>query len=400
MIRFIPDTWQDAVLRPLTMALPDGGIYVEFMAPDLRFLAIVALLVVVIAVALWRRDRIAGSSLAVGLGFTVAAFAVWLWTSGNGRYFIPGLLLAGPLLVALAHRLGGTRGFRLIAAATVLLAQGFILSENVPWGWWGLARWGDGLYYGVELDAQARTVPATYVTLTGMSRSLIAPQFPEAARWVNIASIPAATSGSPESRRVQKLLETSPALYVVVPSRPDYMTPALLPTAALATVIDDMLSPQRLRLKDAQQCRLLPSAGIASEARSDALMLRRYEQERLGFWVCQLDHGQAAQSTPQDASKIAGDDVLRAFMAVETRCPRFFNPGQTSASRALGGWVRAYPQADLRLYVMDDGRIIYRYYRALNTASVGTLAQALNDPAALTCDRIAGRSGMPWERDI
>ena len=37
MIRFLPDTWLDALLRPVAMAMPDGWIYVETMAPDLRF---------------------------------------------------------------------------------------------------------------------------------------------------------------------------------------------------------------------------------------------------------------------------------------------------------------------------------------------------------------------------
>ena len=45
MIRFMPDTWQDAVLRPIAMALPDGGVYVETIAPDLRFVFVLLLLV-------------------------------------------------------------------------------------------------------------------------------------------------------------------------------------------------------------------------------------------------------------------------------------------------------------------------------------------------------------------
>src|SRR6185369_9315597 len=40
MIRFLPDTWRDAILRPLALASPDGGVYIEIIAPDFRFLFI------------------------------------------------------------------------------------------------------------------------------------------------------------------------------------------------------------------------------------------------------------------------------------------------------------------------------------------------------------------------
>ena len=53
MIRFLPDTWRDAILRPIAMAAPDAGVYVEIMAPDIRFSVIAILILIWIALA-WR----------------------------------------------------------------------------------------------------------------------------------------------------------------------------------------------------------------------------------------------------------------------------------------------------------------------------------------------------------
>ena len=35
MIRFLADTWRDAILRPVAMAAPNSSVYIEIAAPDL-----------------------------------------------------------------------------------------------------------------------------------------------------------------------------------------------------------------------------------------------------------------------------------------------------------------------------------------------------------------------------
>lgn len=51
MIRFLPDTWRDWVLRPLAMAAPDSWVYTEVSAPDFRFAA--ATLFAALLLATW-----------------------------------------------------------------------------------------------------------------------------------------------------------------------------------------------------------------------------------------------------------------------------------------------------------------------------------------------------------
>lgn len=397
MIRFLPDTWRDAVMRPIAMAAPDGGVYAEIMAPDLRFAAIMVLVAVLACLWLTGRSRRWGSPLLPLLLWTVAAFAVWLATTGNGRYFIPVLLLAGPLCIALVYRLPGTAAFRLAAAGLIVALQGIALYNNDPRGSWGLAPWSDHGFFQVSLDEEARTQPATYVTITNISYSLIAPRFHPQSRWMNISSLPDASVPSPDVLRAKKLLDASTSVKLLIPVVPDYMTAQREPTEALRTTINSMLGAQRLALARSSDCRFQPSLGLASEAVRDLKGAKPETLAKFGFWICPLQYPVVVEAKPEVT---VDDAVRRALEAVENRCPRFFAPGQSGAARLEGGWLRVYPQADIKLYVLDDGQIFYKYWRALNPMLIGKVADVVRSDFTMDCNAIRGRSGLPWEREI
>jgi hypothetical protein len=388
MIRFLPDTWRDALLRPLAMAAPDAGVYVELMAPDLRFAAILLLsLVLALASRHWPHRMTSMAALSLWL---VAAFAVWLATSGNGRYFMPGLLIAGPICIGLIARLPATPALRGMLAAGLVVLQGWVVWQNDPWGWWGLAPWDDQPFFETVVDEQARTEPATYVTISNISYSLIAPLFAPESRWANASAV---SQSSADSRRFHALLAASPKIKLLVPTRPEYMTADRMPAPALRTVIDNSLVGQRLALASPLKCRMLPSPGMARAALKD-LEGKPELAAKFGFWICDLHY-----PVPLRAQDGRFDPAVNAmFELVEKQCPRFYAPGQTSAGRVEGGWVRLYPHSDLRLYVMDDGHVYYKYWRALNSIPIGTVDQ-LRAGARVECT-IRGRSGLPWEREI
>jgi hypothetical protein len=392
IVRFLPDSWLDAAMRPITMAASNAGIYVEIMAPDWRFAA--ALLLGLIALlTLGRRKAALTPAAALGLWLTVA-FTVWVLSSGNGRYFIPGLLVIGPLCIALAARLPTTSHFRLLVATGLVALQGWVLFEADPWGLWGLGTWDKAPFFPVQVDEQAKTQPATYVTIANISYSLIAPQFHPASRWVNISSLPDASHPSPDGNRLASLLRQSTNIKVVVPSRPDHMTADDLPSDELKGVINGILGTQRLELAEPLRCRLLPSRGLATVGATIEKIPPRV-LAKMGFWICDVRY----PAPLPKAAEPPDQDVTRAFDMVEQQCPRFYQPGQTSAARVEGGWMRVYPQADIRLYVMDDGSVYYKYWRAMNPVLLGTVTD-IRGGAKVACESVRGRSGMPWEREI
>jgi hypothetical protein len=292
-------------------------------------------------------------------------------------------------------RLPGTKALRLSVAAGIVLLQGWVVYNNDPWHWWGLGKWGDTPYFELELDEQARTQPATYVTVANISYSLVAHKFAQESRWVNISSLPDAGGGGAENARMQKLLAQSKSLKLFVPSRPEFMTNEMQPNPDLQAVINNMLIGQRLALAAPLDCRLLRSRGLARTALKDVDKTPVEQVDKIGFWVCTL-----AYPFPPPPSEKGGDPEVNAiFGLIEKQCPRFYQPGQTNAARVEGGWLRVYPQADIRLYVMDSGNVYYKYWRALNPELLGRTDE-LRAGKRADCTVIRGRSGLPWERGI
>ena len=394
MIRFLPDTWRDAILRPIAMAAPDAGVYVEIMAPDIRFSVIAILILIWIALA-WRvKWRL--SSVTVMTVFLSAAFVIWLATTGNGRYFIPMLLVAGPLCIALIYRLPATRGFRVVIAVGVVGVQTFVIYQNNPWHWWGLVPWNDAPFFEVTLDQEALSKPSTYVTVTSISYSLIAPKFPATSRWINISSGPDSEKTA-EGRKVQAMLAASNSLTLLIPSMPDYMDSKGHPNESITKVINSMLGVQRLALKETNDCRLLPSRGLAKQAFRNVDSIEIETLEKFGFWVCPLQY---PVNPPAFAMNAGSSKANRVFETVEKACPRFFKPGEALTSKIDGGFMRGYSSADMKLYVFDDGSVLYKYWRALNPILIGTADAVLAEGFAMDCNTIRGRSGLPWNRQL
>ncbi|HEX5572490.1 MAG TPA: hypothetical protein VFX31_13935, partial [Ktedonobacterales bacterium] len=229
MIRFMPDNWQDAVLRPIAMALPDGGVYVETIAPDLRFVFVLLLLVG------WLVFRVRGSAprrLTLGLlAFTALTFVPWLASTGNGRYFIAVLFLAGPLAIALLYHLPLSRHVQLSLAGLMIALQLGLVHENAPWNSWGLAPWTQPPAFAVDIPEDMRAQPATYVTLYGISYSLIAPRFHPDSRWISLASQQGGPPDNLIGARTREFLATASTLRLLLPSPPREPLQPTLPAA-------------------------------------------------------------------------------------------------------------------------------------------------------------------------
>jgi len=390
MIRFMPDTWLDALVRPIGMAVPAGGIYAEILAPDFRFIFVLALVLGWLA---WRvRVRSGAAARTLGLlAFVAATFVPWLATSGNGRYFMPSLFIVGPLCIALAHHLPLRQGWRLGLAGLMVLVQVALLHEVQPWSSWGLAPWREGPAFGVDVPQDMREKPATYVTLSSISYSLIAPNFHPDSRWINLSSQNGRPGDSPDQRRARALLSASPVVYGVFPSAQRLAGEVeILPEQADA--IDLGLAEYQLRIVR-KQCRIVASRGLTAIGARDGQEIA--DKEPRGFWFCRLEKHTAA---PAEQKK-APPDVEAVFDRVEQQCPRLFPPGAARTTVVGSGFRRFYPDADMRLYVMDDGQVMYKYLRALNAVELGTKADVMRDSFHVDCN-IRGRAGLPWEREI
>jgi hypothetical protein len=393
VIRFIPDTWLDAVMRPIAMAAPDAAVYIEIMAPDFRF---VFILVAALALGIvhWRGPWQLSPTVKL-FAFVAAAFIPWLATSGNGRYFIPVLLMAGPVAVALIYRLPVTRELRCLLAVLAVALQGGAVYLANPWHNWGWATWRNSPAFALELDSQAKSTAPTYVTLAGISYSLIAPRFPEAARWTNVSGL-SPGGNSPDAPRVQRFLAEASELKLLVPILSSGQTPEGLPNADARSALNEFLSPHRLSLQDPSNCRLLRSRGLAEIALRNLEQFDARTVDKFGFWACELKYPVDLPQVPPPAKNLR---VEAAFEKLEKTCPRIFHGGAT-AVRIPEGSLRVYSGSDTKAYVLSDGRVLYKYYRSLNSVLLGSVDEVLGDGFKMDCNAIRGRSGLPWERGI
>jgi hypothetical protein len=391
MIRFLPDSWLEAVVRPIAMALPTGSVYIETIAPDFRFVFALALALAWLA---WRvRARAAAARTLALLAFCAAAFVPWLVTSGNGRYFIPVLLVVGPLCIALLHHLPLERSKRLGLGVAMLVAQLALLHEVEPWNSWGMAHWGDGPAFAIDVPQDLRAQPATYVTLSGNSYSLIAPNFHPQSRWINIASQQGRWVNDRDVQRLQQLLDASPVIYLLFPSLPQQsVTPQ--PDPAALDAVELATNEQRLGIDRAQPCRWLASEGLtALGSRRDGAA---DPDPPRGFWACPARRTSPASGPAQP---LRDPEIEAVFNRVERLCPRMFPPRSAPTGQLLMGARRFYTESDMRLYVLEDGRVMYKYMRALNPVFIGTSKEVLAEGFRMDCN-IRGRAGLPWEREI
>lgn len=390
MNRFIPESWLEALMRPLAMALPDAWIYVEVIAPDIRFALLMLLLGVAGVVALRGRERPVRPVLVL-CAFTFLAFLPWMFTTGNGRYFVPVLLLAGVLSIALTHRLPASRMFRLTLAAGVMLVQGFALLQNSPWrpgSDWALLSWAEGPYLPLQLDDHARRQPATYVGISVISYSLLAPQFPADSRWINLSALQGAAPQAADVRRAHQFLAESPGtLRLIAPALMGGLDAAGLPNADAVRTINELLAQWQLAVSDPRTCRTLPVAAQNRAMPNEAPVLP-------SFWVCPLSYPVAPPPALEVPVRWA-----HTFEALERACPRRFPPGQERVTPMGGGAMRHYQTADMKVYVTQEGLVYYKHHRAISAVHVGTVDEVLQPGFQLDCTQIRTRSALPWLRE-
>jgi hypothetical protein len=386
MTRFEPDTLLQALARPFDMVAPDANVYFEIPAPDVRFAAIV--LLAGLALLLWRRLGPGRSATFAMLALLFASAAVWLCTSGNGRYFMPMLVAAGPLAVALICLLPATRMLKASLVVLLVAAQAFVFSQQPPWRSWSLLRWADPPYFDVRLGPQERNgPPTTYASMSLLTHSIIAPQFPASSRWINLV----ASSGTPRDRAwtdefLRKAAAEGP-LKVVAPSIEWASLPDGRPTAEIVRALNMLVARRNLRIEGS--CTHVASPGLLRMAQEEK-KVQEGSPVQLGFWLCPAVYVPGlATSVPEHEPPAA---VKKTFARLGELCPGVFPDGETSLARLPDGWSRRYA-SDTRAYVLDNGQVWYHFWRALNPVLVGNTKDLLSGAVRIDCAAVRNDGG-------
>jgi hypothetical protein len=395
MTRFIPETWAEALARPLVMADPSTGVYLEIPAPDFRF-AIALLLALWLGISAWKQRARLDRALLGLVAFIVLAFALWETTSGNGRYFIPVLLVVGPLIAALIARLPLSRRAMAYIAVGGLSLQ--TLAMNSAWApdEWALTRWRDK-YFDLRLPHQLSHTPATFITASGISFSLIAPMFDPRSSWISISEA-RQRNGGEANERIVRLISQKEEAWVIGPRLDAQFNGNGEPRPATGEALDAMMTPYRLRLSDPLQCAFLESRSLPKIPDDPKDPHPKLLQ---GFTICRLTRTNETREGERTAPRELQARAQAVLRKLESVCPKFFPPSENGAAvRGPEDYRRGYGMTDVGAVVRDDGLVYYKYFRALNPVVIGDAATILHPGFSMSCDRLQGRYHFPWDKDF
>lgn len=372
--RFIPESITEAILFPLTVLKPIYGTYIEISAPDARYLvtlAIVALLFSVLLLRAFFRKAVTRQSNEVApvipwLAFAwLLTYALWLLLFGNGRYFLPGALLAGPLIVAILASLFNGHRFVAYAICFLIVAQFVQVRDAGQWRWGAVHTWDDN-WFNIQVPESLEKNAFLYLTPRVQTAMYVAPFLNPGSAFSNIGGqVPIAADG-PGSDRVRAMIARygrNVRSFYQIGRLPHGTTPDPASFRAFDGVYD------RFGLEtDPTSCEVIqserPSAtitanedgpGVAAAILSCSLVERR---------------GEALTGTREQRR------IDAVFDEIERTCPRRFSPQNSLTTRYQFAWGRKYANSDIDLlYNPDEGTIFFRAHGLGEPVFLGTLDQ-------------------------
>jgi hypothetical protein len=388
MERFKPDSLLDGLLRPFLLADPQSFLYIEFIAPDFRFLGVAVCVLTILAFGQLRHmSSVRGRALV----FLVVSFYGWTFVSGNGRYFLPGLLLAAPILVSLWQDLPGTRTFRSLFLGLIVALHGYVIVDFYTPAPWSVSRWYNGKAIALS-KSRIREEPAVFLKVASNSYSALTPHFHPQSRWAMLGDHLRLEDSSFERRRLESLLSSDLPKYVFTVQGADIEDELGQPTPEIRAAIRTSLEPYGVQMTG-EACESV-SAKENAAGHKDGGSLANAE----GFWFCKITRTGSiniarATTTPIPIERQA------VLAKLEAACPRFFSSGSGYDAHSDGKSRRTYKGTDLSVFVGVDGAVSYRYMRTLNRTMIGTEVEILEGRVEIPCQRLQGRYRPPWLRD-
>ncbi len=395
MLRFVPDSIAEGLMRPLLLLDPAGGLYLETMAPDARFAALVLLgVAVAITTRCRRRDHFFNPSQRALLVGMAICFYAWTFVSGNGRYFFWALLVVGPAVAVMARGLPVTTALRNTLLIGLLAAQVWLVHTILRPNVWAVQAWHAGPSARLAANALQAT-PAVYFTIDAISYSILVPLMHPQSRWSNIAGQSDIVPEMPEHEMLRTLVESPLPKYMVLGgsrkpgSAQEHPQPKELRFASLAS------EKVGVRAMPGQPCTFVASV-IASVpyVREGPKGGERNEQ---GFWFCPLEKVDAVAWRTTTAP--VAEHLDNVFERIESLCPRLFPKGNArTQALGLGVYARTYSHSDTGVTVGPGGQVFVQNFRAFEPIELGTVESVRSGNFTLSCDRLPGRYVPPWMR--
>ncbi len=378
-------------------------IHEEMSSPDIRYALLLLAFVIFIVARIWQSGRHASSRvpaassesatralIALGCGFT-AEWIVWLYGSGNSRYFIPMACVAAVLAVALLFRLlaNHTLGRNGILLA-LFAAQGTQLVLGTDYRW-NPAPWG-GPWFDVEIPERLASQPNLYLSIGMTSNSYIAPFFPKGSGMVNFAGgYPLGPGGATASHLRAMIARNAPHVRVLVSG--DRIHEDSESRAPRRSDVDDTLRMYGLRV-DMSDCETITVRGLrptlwrplASSLPGPVIPSTGKLRYTNHLASCHLV-ADTSDKSREMAARRAVDVVLDRL---EDACPALFQPPRPQTEYMNHVWMRSYGATDLTAWVAEGEVKFIDATRDVREISVGREEAWAKAPLAIECGRRHG----------
>jgi hypothetical protein len=302
----------------------------------------------------------------------------------------------GPLIAALLARLPISRSVMASIAVGSLALQALAMKTAWAPDQWALARWKDS-YFDLRVPSPLSAAPATFITASGISFSLIAPKFHPRSSWISISEA-RQTDGGLANERIARLISKNEQTWVIGPRLNAQFKGNGEPQPQAAKTIDAMMGPYGLRLSDPLQCDFLESKNLPKVADDPESPHPKLLQ---GFTICRLTRTERTRGRETPADNELQTRAQEVIGKLEAVCPKFFpSSGNKMVVRSSEDYRRSYAMADVNVVVRDDGLVYYKYFRALNPVVIGNAVKILRPDFSMSCDRLQGRYHFPWDKDF
>ncbi len=391
-LRFIPTSFAGAVSRLWELGKLSGFVSYEAFLPDIRpALAAGAAAVAALVLLLrggWRRAgtmaawRSPGAQLAV---FLLLSYVMWIRSSGNGRYGMPLLVLAG---------IGLVRAVQLavpVKAAKVLLLTALVL-QCAYYGHEGQYRsqgvaWDSGPYIEYRVPQRLRDQPYLHLSLDYETHASIAPFLDPRGALAN----PIGQFGLPTDGPLGQRFETLLARWhgrtrVLIHALPQTDDRGL---QHMHQAFQALLYRFGLDV-DWRDCEPIEMVVSASAASGGAAGASNGTSPNMPLQSCAVID--RPQRDPVVEAQLA--DANKVFAILEAACPVVFSPTPFVSEHGAGLWERHYMNSDAVLSVSVTNGVLYAHFRQINVQYFGSIDDILQHRTPISCPTLSFQTPM------
>jgi hypothetical protein len=369
--RFVPESLTEALWRPFAIAQPDSMVQVEPIAADIRYAAILVLLGAIAARWLWRRRPGHARSTALGtegkdsrvlmaLGCGLLTdWVLWLYESGNGRYFLPMASVAAVVLVALPLWQLALRP-AIGALAIIIGLQGVQLfmgsdHRDQPIGT-------DHRWIEVSVPVRLATEPNLFLSIGVQSNSWVVPYLAPGSGFINFDGAYSLSLAGANGARIAGLLRRFDG-HVRVLIEGSRLQPETERTGPHRSQVDGALERLGLRV-DPGDCETITA--------------------RVPLLTCATVPADPAQLRADALRQGAVDLVLDR---VEDACPQLFQPRRMQTQHLGNVWMRYYAATDTIAFT-NRGEVKFQgLFRGADVRVIGRESDWAQAPLKLVCGR-------------